>query len=140
MDNRIMKNRGARKGGILVLSALLFFCGELSDLWAYTYAYHNTTGYTIRLKVELYDGADETLRIEAGGSESITTRSLLKSWVAEASFAHHWKQVLHFTCDLLPGDHIFSVYMIEMKQDNGETTQTWNVIMDGDAQEMKQRR
>ncbi|MBN1104202.1 MAG: hypothetical protein JXL84_12365, partial [Deltaproteobacteria bacterium] len=52
----------------------------------------------------------------------------LKSWMAEVFRENGWKRVLHLTCDFLPGDHTFSIYVKEGMNANGEITQSWYAI------------
>ncbi|MHB8093216.1 MAG: hypothetical protein ACYDH8_16710 [Syntrophales bacterium] len=131
------KNTTAARIGLILLAILFVFYGGKTYLWAYAYTYHNSSNYTIRIVTELYDGEDKTIRIDTGKSETISTQFLLKSWRAEAFFDNMWEQILNFTCDVLPGDHNFSIYVQEAKDDNGKTSRAWNAITDGNLQKTK---
>jgi hypothetical protein len=116
--------------GVIVLSALLIICVGAADLFAYTYTYDNRTNYDIRLTVELYDDSDKSIQVKALGSKVLVTQFLLKSWIVEVFLNNRWNRVLHLTCDVLPGDHVFSIYVREVKNERGELSQNWNVITD----------
>ncbi|MBI5584088.1 MAG: hypothetical protein HY892_09710 [Deltaproteobacteria bacterium] len=125
----MIKRRAALRRGIMVWWALLFYglIPETADLWAYTYNYHNRTGQTLRLTVELYDDGARTLPLGTEATQTMVSPFLLKSWSAEALLDGRWQQVLHLTCDFLPGDHAFSIYVQEDRNDRGESTRVWNV-------------
>ncbi len=125
-----MKHKDIIRRGMIVLTAVFILCVGVADVSAYTYTYYNRTGYGIKLKVELYDDGDKTIHIEANGSQAITTKFLLKSWIAEVFLDNKCNQILHLTCDFLPGDHTFSIFVKEMKGSKGESSQSWNVITD----------
>jgi hypothetical protein len=135
MINRIMEDSSITRNGLVVLAALVFFCAAIGDLWAYTYTYHNRTDHTIRVIARFYDDADKTAQIEAKKSYVISTPSLLKSWVTEAFLDNNWEQVLNLTCDLLPGNHIFSIYVKEVKNGGGDTGRAWSVILGETAEQ-----
>lgn len=96
-----------------------------SDLLAFTYTFQNQTGYPIKVMVEVYNGEDRTSRIEAGRSYSFSTDLLLKSWTTEAFIDQRWERILHLTCDLLPGNHAFSVHVNETKDRSGIVKLEW---------------
>jgi hypothetical protein len=125
-----MQHKDTIRSGVVVLAAVFIVCVGIADLSAYTYTYYNRTGYGIRLKVELYNDGDNTIHIKANDSQAITTKSLLKSWIAEVFTDDKWNQILNLTCDFLPGDHTFSIYVKEKKSNNGALSQDWNVITD----------
>lgn len=131
------KKEDVMRRGIIILAALVLFCAGTGDLYAYTYTYNNRTGYLIRVNVQLYDGADETAEIEANRSHAVSTGFLLKSWTAEAFLGNKWQQVLNLTCDFLPGNQTFSIYVSEVKNADGVTSRSWNAISGGDVQRMK---
>ncbi|MEW6533038.1 MAG: hypothetical protein AB1473_19565 [Thermodesulfobacteriota bacterium] len=112
--------------GIIVVVTLLIFGAAVENLYAYTYTYNNRTIYLIRISVQLYDDPGGTGRIEVSKSYSISSKSLLKSWTAEAFVDNSWQQILNFTCDFLPGDHTFSIYVNEAKDANGKASRTWH--------------
>ncbi len=41
---------------------------------------------------------------------------------------HYVQQVLELTCDILPGDHTFSIFVEEMKAHNGKINRSWHVV------------
>lgn len=125
-----MQHKDTIRSGVIVLAAVFILCVGTADLSAYTYTYYNRTGYGIRLKAELYDGGAKTIHIKANDSQAITSKSLLKSWIAEFFLDNQWNQILNLTCDFLPGDHTFSIYVKEKKSNNGVLSQDWNVITD----------
>jgi hypothetical protein len=67
--------------------------------------------------------------LQAKGSYAISSKSLLKSWTADAFIENKWQQVLNMTCDLLPGNHTFSIYFDENKNPAGHITQIWNALI-----------
>jgi hypothetical protein len=95
------------------------------DVWAFSYSFHNATGYPIRVIVEVYNGEDRIGWIEAGRSYAFSTDLLLKSWTTEAFLDNQWERVLHLTCDLLPGHHAFSVHVQETKDRVGMIKRDW---------------
>lgn len=125
-----LRNKDTKRKKLIFLVALFIAILTAGDLFAYTYIYNNRTDYGIRLTVGLYDDGDKIIHIEANNSATITTKFLLKSWIAEALIGSKWNQVLHLTCDFLPGDHTFSIYVKEVKNNDGELKQNWNVITD----------
>jgi len=125
-----MQHNDTIRNGVVVLAAVFILCVGTANLSAYTYTYYNRTGYDIRFKVELYDDGDKTIHIGANDSRAITTKSLLKSWIAEVFLDNQWNQILNLTCDFLPGDHTFSIYVKEKKSNKGALSQDWNVITD----------
>ena len=114
-----------KKGIIIVAALLLLVAGAVGELYAYTYTFHNRTGCLIRLIVEVYDGEDRMSQIEAQRSFSFSTGLLLKSWVVEAFLDNRWEQVMHNTCDLLPGNHTFSVHADETEEPGGRVPRNW---------------
>ena len=125
-----LRNKDTKRKKLIFLVALFIAILTAGDLFAYTYIYNNRTDYGIRLTVGLYDDGDKIIHIEANNSATITTKFLLKSWIAEVLIGSKWDQVLHLTCDFLPGDHTFSIYVKEVKNNEGELSQNWNVITD----------
>jgi hypothetical protein len=120
-----------RREMIVLVALILFFAGT-GDLSAYTYIYSNRTGYPIKVTVQLYDDADKTGRIEADALYTISTRFLLKSWIAEVFLDNQWQQVLNLTCDFLPGNHTFTIYVNEVKGPDGKVNRDWYAINGGD--------
>ncbi len=116
--------------GAIILGALLIICTGAVNLFAYMYTYDNRTDYDIRLTVELYDDSDKIIQVKALDSQVLVTQFLLKSWIVEVFLNDKWNRVLHLTCDVLPGDHVFSIYVREVKNERGELSQSWNVITD----------
>jgi len=116
--------------GVIILSALLIIITGAANLFAYTYTYDNRTDYDIRLTVELYDDSDKYILVKALDSQVLVTQFLVKSWIVEVFLNNNWNRVLHLTCDILPGDHVFSIYVREVKNEKGELIQSWNVITD----------
>ena len=108
---------------------LLLLCAVVSNAFAYTYTYTNGTSYKVRVFVQLYDDADKTAEIEPNGSYVISSTSLLKSWTAEAFLEDSWQRVLDMTCDLLPGNHTFSIYFDEKNDPAGKVMRTWNALI-----------
>jgi hypothetical protein len=118
------KEDGMRKGIIVMVTLTILVTGTKS-LYAYTYMYHNKTGYLIRVIVEVYQGEDRINLIESNEFHSFVTDLLLKSWRAEAFLDNRWKQILHLTCDFLPGNHSFSIYVNETMDPHGTVTRDW---------------
>jgi hypothetical protein len=123
------KNGGVVQKGIVGVAALLIFlCAVIGNVCAYTYTYSNKTGHLIKVIVQLYDDADKTGQIEANESYTVSTKSLLKSWIAEVFLENRWQEILNMTCDLLPGNQTFSIYVDEVKDGNGIVKRTWNAL------------
>ena len=119
-----------RRRGIVIMAALVLFCATMGNVFAYTYTYHNQTGYLIRVTVRLYDDdRDKTGQINPTESYTISSRFLLRSWTAEVFLKKRWQQILNMTCDLLPGNHSFSIYVDETKDPSGIVTRTWNALI-----------
>jgi hypothetical protein len=116
------------RNGMIILAAIILFCAGTGDAYAYTYIYHNRTGHLIRISVQLYDDVDKTGQIEANKSYAISTKSLLKSWTAEAFLNNKWQQILNLTCDFLPFNHTFSIYVSEAKASNSTVKRSWYAI------------
>ncbi len=117
-----------------VMKKQVLFAALLVFVWtgmagAYTYTYNNGTGYPVKVTAQLYDDADQTGELEANGSYTISSKFLLKSWTAEVFLDNKWEQVLNMTCDLLPGNHTFSIYFDEKKDPGGTVTRTWNALI-----------
>ncbi len=127
---RKLRNKNTKRKKVIFLVALFIAFLTAGDLFAYTYIYNNRTDYGIRLTVGLYDDGDKIIHIEAHNSATITTKFLLKNAMVEALIGSKWNQALHLTCDFLPGDHTFSIYVKEVKNNDGELSQNWNVITD----------
>ncbi len=115
--------------GIVVAALLILFWAAMGNVYAYTYTYNNGTGYPIKVTAQLYDDADKTGELEANGSYTISSKFLLKSWTAEVFLNNKWQQILNMTCDLLPGNHTFSIYVDEKKDPDGVVTRTWNALI-----------
>ena len=115
--------------GLISAAALIFFCAATGRAGAYTYTYGNGTGYLIRVTAQFYDDADKTCELEANGSYIILSKFLLKSWIAEVLLDNQWQQILNMTCDLLPGNHTFSIYVDEKKHPDGTADRTWNALI-----------
>ena len=111
------------------MAAIILVCALIGDAHAYTYTYNNGTDYRIRVTVELYDDADKTGELQTKGSYIISSKALLKNWNAEVFLDEKWQQVLTMTCDLLPGNHTFTIYMDEKKEPDGTVTRTWNALI-----------
>lgn len=137
MINKKTKNESATGSGMIILAAIILFCAGMEDVYAYTYTYHNRTGYLIRVSVQLYHDADKIGQIEANKSYAISTAFFLKSWTAEAFLDNEWQQVLNLTCDFLPGNHTFSIYASEVQDANGVVSRSWIAISGGDVQRGK---
>jgi len=120
--------RGTMKTGMIVLVTLFFLFVGTGDLYAYTYTYNNRTGYLIRVTVKFYDDADKTGQIQANESLAFSTLFLLKSWVVEVILDNRWQEVLNLTCDMLPGNHTFSIYVTEVKDLSGTVSRSWYAI------------
>jgi hypothetical protein len=115
--------------GLVVTAAILFVCVAAGNLGAYTYTYSNRTGYLIRVTVRLYDdGSQKREQMEPNVSFTVSSKSLLKSWTADAYLDNDWHQVLDMTCDLLPGNQTFSIYVDEKKDSSGTITRAWNAL------------
>jgi hypothetical protein len=111
---------------MMVTIALL--CAGVHGLCAYTYTYNNKTDLLLRIDVKLYDDADKSGEIAANRSHSVSTKFLIRSWSIEVFLDGKWQQALELTCDLLPGDHTFSIYVKEIREGDGGTKQDWYVI------------
>jgi hypothetical protein len=123
------KNGAALQKLIVGVAALILFWATIGNVYAYTYTYNNGTGYPVRVSAQLYDDADRTGELKANGSYVISSKSLLKSWTAEVFLESSWQQVLNMTCDLLPGNHTFSIYFDEKKDPGGAVIRTWNALI-----------
>ena len=118
------------KRGVFATALLILLCAAaVGNAHAYTYTYSNGTGYLIKVTAQLYDDADQTGELEANGSYIISSKFLLKSWTADVFLDDKWQQVLNMTCDLLPGNHAFSIYFDEKKNPDGTVTRTWNALI-----------
>jgi hypothetical protein len=126
---RDTENEVALYRWIVSVAALILFCATMGNIHAYTYTYNNGTGHPVKVTAQLYEDADQTGELKANGSYTISSKSLLKSWTAEAFLDNEWRQVLNMTCDLLPGDHTFSIYFDEKKDPGGVVTRTWNALI-----------
>ena len=111
-----------------LIAAILFLCAAVEGLDAYTYTYRNATGYRLRVTVLLYDEVEKTGQIEPDASFTVSSTSLLKSWTADVFQDKEWRQILDMTCDLLPGNQTFSIYVEEKKDSDGAITRAWNVL------------
>jgi hypothetical protein len=109
---------------VLIVVALLLLGAGTHTASAYTYTYNNMTDRLVRIDVQLYDDASKVAEIVASQSHTISTRLLIKSWTVEVFLDNRWQQALELTCDLLPGDHTFSIYVKEI----GEGKHDWYVI------------
>ena len=114
---------------IVVAALIILLSAAGGNVYAYTYTYTNGTGYPVKVTVQLYDDTDKTAELQANGSYTISSKSLLKSWVAEVFLEDRWQEVLNMTCDLLPGDHTFSIYVDEKKDTDGVLIRTWNALI-----------
>ena len=125
------KNMVTLQKWIVGVAAFIVFCAAVGDAYAYTYTYtyNNGTGYPIKVVVQLYDDADKTAELKANGSYVISSKSLLKSWTADAFLDNKWQQILNMTCDLLPGNHTFSIYVDEKRDPDGVVTRVWNALI-----------
>ena len=112
---------------VLLLSAILLLFGGAELAHAYTYTYNNKTAHRIRVSVRLYDEADRICEIEAGGSCEISTKALLKSWGLEAFLDNSWRLPQEMTCDMLPGDHPYSIHLNEVRTPDGKAGLEWYV-------------
>ncbi len=115
---------------IVVFAALMLVCVSAAQAHAYTYTYHNKTTYPVKVVAQLYDEADRSGEIKASESFAFSTKALLKSWVAEALIDGKWQRVLDMTCDLLPGNHTFFVYVEEAVGPDGRVGRNWNAIIE----------
>lgn len=112
-----------RRAGLIVAMFVLLTAGVRTSC-AYTYTYCNETDLLVRIDIQLYDDVNKGAEIAPRGSHSLSTRSLIKSWTVDAFLDNRWQQALELTCDLLPGDHRFSIYVKEI----GEGKRDWYVI------------
>ena len=124
-----MKNEYAIRIGIVVGLLLILFCAAIGDIHAYTYTYNNGTAYPVRVTAQLYEDTDKTGELQAKGTYTISSKSLLKSWTGEVFLDDKWQQILSMTCDLLPGNHTFSIYMDEKKEPDGAVIRNWNALI-----------
>ncbi|MBP1733000.1 MAG: hypothetical protein H6Q55_3429 [Deltaproteobacteria bacterium] len=108
----------------IVLVMLVLLGAGAHTVCAHTYTYHNNTNHLVRIDVQLYDDANSVAEIAGHKSHTISTRSLIKSWTVAVFLDNEWQQALELTCDLLPGDHTFSIYVREI----GEGKRDWYVI------------
>ena len=115
---------------IAILAALIFVCVGMGHVYGYTYTYNNKTGYPVRVIAQLYDEADRSGEIKMSESFAFSTKALLKSWVAEAFVEDKWQRVLDMTCDLLPGNHTFFIYVDEVRQPDGAVNRNWNALIE----------
>lgn len=116
----------------LALAAAIFFIGVMaSELSAYTYEYRNRTDHLIRVCVHLYGEPDKWAELEPNGSYVVSTPSLIQSWSTEALLDQRWEQVLNLTCDLLPGNYLFTIHVKETKGPDGKATRSWEAVSQG---------
>jgi hypothetical protein len=108
----------------IIIATIVLFCTATHTVCAYTYTYYNKTDLSVRIDIQLYDDLNKGAEIAAHGSHIISTRSLIKSWTVDVFLDNKWQQALELTCDLLPGDHTFSIYVEEI----GEGKRDWYVI------------
>jgi hypothetical protein len=129
MARRFKRNRAMTRR-ITILTVLIFLCAGMSYVYGYTYTYNNKTGYPVRVIVQLYDEADRSGEIGVNESFAFSTKALLKSWTAEAFVENKWQRVLDMTCDLLPGNHTYFIYVDEARKADGAVDRNWNAIIE----------
>jgi hypothetical protein len=113
-----------RKGIIVFMTLTILLIGT-RNLYAYRYMFSNSTRYFIKVTAKIYNGEDRNNQIEPNRSYTFSTDQLLKSWKAEAFLGNQWKQVLHLTCDFLPGNHSFSIHVDETTDPHGTLARDW---------------
>lgn len=111
---------------VLLIAAILIF-GIAQVAHTYTYTYKNKTDHRIRVSVRLYEEGDRNCEIEPQGSCRVSTRSLLKNWTVDVFLEDSWRPVLELNCDMLPGDHPFSIYAKEIRGPDGALERKWIV-------------
>jgi hypothetical protein len=122
MERGVLMKKNLIMAGVLCL----LVAGVTDDLHAYTYTFQNRTGYLVRVVVELYDGEGGTSEIDAHGSYALSTPLLLKSWKVEAFHGGRWEPVMNNTCDMLPGNHAYSIHVDEKREPSGAVTRGWH--------------
>jgi hypothetical protein len=120
---------GVQRGLVGLAVLITIVLAASGDAHAYTYTYTNETDYLIKVAAQLYEDTDKTGELQAKDSYTISSKALLKSWTAEVFLDDKWQQVLTMTCDLLPGNHTFTIYMDEKKEPDGAVTRTWNALI-----------
>jgi hypothetical protein len=103
----------------------ILVAGVTNDLYAFTYTFHNRTGHLVKVTVELYDGEDATSEIDANKSYTLSTALLLKSWKVEIFQGGGWEPVMNNTCDMLPGNHVYSIHADEKRGPDGTVVRNW---------------
>lgn len=116
-----------RRAGI-ILVALVLLGAATHAACAYTYTYHNKTDHLIKIDVQLYGDANRVAEIGPNQSYAISTTFLIKSWTVAVFLDNRWQQALELTCDLLPGDHTFSIHVKEIRGGDRKIRQDWYVI------------
>ncbi len=111
----------------IALLAVILLLGVAQSVHAYTYTYSNRTDHRIRVIVRLYEEGERSCEIDAGGSCEVSTRALLKSWGVEVFLENSWRLGQEMTCDMLPGDHPFSIYLNEVRAPDGASALKWYV-------------
>ncbi len=112
----------------LVAASFFLFLGSTGLLFAYTYTFRNETAYPLRVTIELYDEGAKAERIAPEKTYEVSSQSLLKSWKADAFLDGQWQQVLYLTCDLLPGNHGFSITVEETPGAGGTVNRSWSAL------------
>jgi hypothetical protein len=115
---------------VAIAAVIILFCVGMGHVYGYTYTYNNNTAYPVRVIVQLYDEADRAGKVDADEPYVLSTKALLKSWIAETFLENKWQRVLDMTCDLLPGNHIFFIYVNETRDPNGVVIRSWNAIIE----------
>jgi hypothetical protein len=115
-----------------LLAAVVLLGTVAGDCYAYTYRFINGSPYPISVTVRLYDGTARTAELAPNTAHSVTTDALLQDWEAKALLDNAWQQVLHLTCDFLPGNHTFSVRVTETAQPGGTVDRHWQAVSSGD--------
>ena len=136
-NNKKANNESATGIRMILLAAVILLCLGARDVYAYTYTYYNRTSHLIEITIQLYDDADETCQINANNSCTTSSKSLLKSWTANAFVNDEWQQILNLTCDFLPGNHSFSIYLSEVLDANGIASHKWIAISGDGVQKEK---
>ncbi len=121
--------KAMKKVTVCLMLLIVLVCAVAVSASAYTYTYKNTTNFRVRVNVQLYDDTAQKGELAPDASHVISSKALIKSWTAEALLDNKWQQVLNMTCDLLPGDHTFSIYFDEQKDPAGAVNRFWNAII-----------
>jgi hypothetical protein len=125
---RIHRKKTSLSKSLILLAGIIIFSARAGALHGYTYTYHNRTDYPIRVNIQLYGDADQSGLTENRRPYTVSTGLLLKSWSAEVLIDATWRLILHLTCDFLPGNQVFTLFVQETSGPDGTVIRSWSAI------------